>query len=78
MVGFFMLFNRKFKVHPYPIIASALIFHALGLYAEYSVFKICDYRLPRLFLWSIEPFQMQDFKRWINVAEWLNTYDNWP
>ena len=71
-VGFFLLCKRKFQIHPYPIIAFALLFQGLQQIALQSKYYICKWRMSQIFVWSIELLSLRSvdqFTQWIQIAE---------
>ena len=44
-IGFFLLLNKRFSKHPYPLIAAAMLLNAAYFCALYSNFLICKFHM---------------------------------
>lgn len=46
-VGFFILLNKKFSKHPYPLLALALIFQAMVFQGQYLMYFVLPMKMPQ-------------------------------
>ena len=81
VAGFYLLLNKKFKKHPYPMIGMACLFQAAYFFSYFDIFSICEYGLIEglgynLGLWKMMSSQgiIEGFSAWSNYGKWKEEY----
>ena len=74
--GFYLILNKNFRHHPYPMIGTACLFQAAYFFSYFDIFVVCKSNLIEYHAYNIGIWTSIKESGPYGVIEWLN-YSSW-